>query len=78
MGVGGSLKTSENQTQLHDIPRTIAEAVASPAFYEGVTVFRARESRPYLHYVWQHRYWDDVHLPPLREFIIEGPVRDVA
>ena len=79
-GVHGSLKTSENSTQLRDIPRTIAEAVASPAPYEGVSVFRAREprSRSYLHYVWQHRYWDDPHLSPLLEFVIEGPVRDVA
>ena len=79
-GADGSLKSSENPTQLRDIPRTIAEADASPAPYEGVSVFRAREprSRSYLHYVWQHRYWDDAHLPPLRDFVIEGPVCDVA
>lgn len=79
-GAQGTLATSNRPTQLSDIPKTIADELGVSFDYAGVSAFRASEPRvrSYLHYVWQHRYWDESHLPPLQEFVIEGPVREMA
>ena len=69
---------SSNPSTLTDIPKTITDLLGLESEYPGVSAFEAAfpRERHYYHYVWWYSYRKQEYLPPLQEFIIDGPVAE--
>jgi hypothetical protein len=72
----GPFVVSSNPATIADIPKTITELLNMESDYPGVSAFEATfpRERRYYHYVWWYSYRKQEYLPPLQEFIINGPV----
>lgn len=78
----GSLRVSEAQVMLTDIPATINSILMLNEIFPGRAVFEidpeeARE-RKFYHYEWKHENWQDSFFEYLTEFIIRGSVFETA
>lgn len=80
LGSRGQLRKLSNPTHTADIPKTVATLLEIPNAFPGESIFDAKEPRrrSYFHYVWHNRFWWEKTLPPIQEFIVEGPVEQQA
>lgn len=77
VGARGALQTSAVQATLGDIPATVCAELGLEASFEGLAVTRAGPSetprrRRWYTFAWSWLSGND-YLPPLREYVIEGP-----
>lgn len=77
----GTLRTSDAQASLVDLPRTICNALDVPSAYGGFDILDEipePRRRLYYDYRWKTGYWQADFLPRLQEFEINGPARDAT
>lgn len=77
----GSLRISEAQVMLTDIPATINSVLMLNEKFPGRNIFEidpqeARE-RKFYYYKWQHENWQDPYFKYLIEFTLEGSAFDI-
>jgi len=77
-GATGSLKISNAPVSLADVAKTIARELKLEAQkFPGISVFEINESdqrdRRFLYHKWEG-YKEVFYLPPMREFIVSGPI----
>ena len=82
MGAKGSLKVSRAPVSLVDIPQTVVTDMGIEQTFPGHALQDTRENesrtRVYFDYQWEHSFWFADHLPPVREYKVNGPARNPA
>lgn len=83
-GASGEMKVSDAPVSLSDIPATVFEATEIPNGAPKVSALsssagKTRERR-YYYYTWSAEYHDlsKKYLPPMTEYIVDGPARSEA